>query len=433
MHSCGQNRYASAANWDSFHQKKNGDLRVEWSGGDLRPLVSAVKAASTRAATRLQLPRDNLRLLELGCGTSGLAAALQTAMPSNDISASDFSPAVIQRMKAAEPKITWMVEDASTMAACEDASFHVLFAKTLVDCFRTFKQSQQSIVGMVKAAHRVLVPGGVLVLLDKRSANLHWGVKAPAPYQLVSEDRSQPVWYCHELVRPAVNASPARAILSAGLDVLDGRNTCVRSGTSLRALVVKQSPLHQSHKMLAGDKIVAVNGVGDGNVRLMRKELKSRKQSHATVKLERLLSASGWRACVTAKLRTTEALDAEPPKTARDTIRPRIPKLIALKPDGARSGAQTTREATPQYARKTGVTHCAPIPPQTPRIARAARHLGRVSLHVERMQKARQASRPKMQGANGKLLPVLLDHQCVERKSNNPVVSEMDDVCHLFE
>ena len=49
-------------------------------------------------------------------------------------------------------------------------------------------------------AHRALAPEGALVLLDKKGAQLHWQIRAPAPRELgpVSDSRMQRTkdrWY----------------------------------------------------------------------------------------------------------------------------------------------------------------------------------------------------------------------------------------------
>ena len=56
---------------------------------------AVVAAVAGRVAARKGTSLGSLRLLELGCGTSGLAPAVAAALPlAASVSASDFAPAV---------------------------------------------------------------------------------------------------------------------------------------------------------------------------------------------------------------------------------------------------------------------------------------------------------------------------------------------------
>lgn len=58
-------------------------------------MQAVVESAARRVAARAGTAVSTLRLLELGCGTSGLAPAVAAALPlAASVSASDFAPAV---------------------------------------------------------------------------------------------------------------------------------------------------------------------------------------------------------------------------------------------------------------------------------------------------------------------------------------------------
>ena len=67
MHAGGSQRYASAKAWDAYCVKGN---HVEWSGSEVGPLATVVVSAAARVAARTG-SAGSLRLIELGCGTSG--------------------------------------------------------------------------------------------------------------------------------------------------------------------------------------------------------------------------------------------------------------------------------------------------------------------------------------------------------------------------
>merc|ERR1719281_1176664 len=134
-------------------------------------------------------------------------------------------------MSAEEPTVHWFVADACDLGLA-DASYHVLFAKTLADCFRTCPDSQTMVTKMLAEAHRVLVPGGCLVLLDKHAPQLHWNVRVPEPYQLVPEGNAQRRWFCHELRTKVAEGGSSDAAASAPLQIDD----------AFRSLLVREKP-----------------------------------------------------------------------------------------------------------------------------------------------------------------------------------------------
>jgi hypothetical protein len=213
-------------------------------------------------------------------------------------------------MSTEEPTVHWFVADACDLGFA-DASYHVLFAKTLADCFRTCPDSQTMVTKMLSEAHRVLVPGGCLVLLDKHSPQLHWNVRVPYPYELVPEGSSQRRWFCHELRTKLTEGAAGYHASASDLPLqLDDafRSLVVRERpeegaeieSPLRQPSVTSSPVSSASNPLllrlrAGDRITEVNGVSDP------RQMRQRLQRAASVTLDRPISAVGWRAQVTLR------------------------------------------------------------------------------------------------------------------------------------
>eukprot|EP00928_Gymnodinium_smaydae_P073959 TRINITY_DN57052_c0_g1_i1.p1 TRINITY_DN57052_c0_g1~~TRINITY_DN57052_c0_g1_i1.p1 ORF type:complete len:380 (+),score=80.06 TRINITY_DN57052_c0_g1_i1:140-1279(+) len=305
-------QYATEADWDAWHAV---DREAEWSTADIKPLVSYVKATARRVAEDLGVAIGDLQLLELGCGGSGLAPALQEE--GLQVQASDFSPTVIAHMTAAYPAVQWLVADARNLPL-PSGSVHVVFAKTLVDCLRTQPKSGEVLLDVLREARRVLLPRGRLVFMDKMSSSIHWDIRAPAPVELLpvvdgparSKRRR---WFCHEL-RARQGGGEQLALADAVVAEGEKADTTSRGAAnevvaavprrcddglelqdSFRALVVKSS---SNDRLLAGDRVLEVNGL-QREVRGMRRSL--RRQGSAVLKVQREL-LPGWCTLATVKI-----------------------------------------------------------------------------------------------------------------------------------
>ena len=288
MHAGSAQRYASAKAWDAYCVGGN---HVEWSGAEVGPLATTVVAAAGRVAARTG-SAGPLRLVELGCGTSGLAAAVAVLSPPKlyHISATDFSPAVIDHMNAAASDseegattsssrgssstcasaatsmgtactVEYFVANATALSM-PPGSVHLLFAKTLADCLRTVGGASQDLLHAVLVeAHRVLVPGGALLLIDKHGPRLHWSIRSPPSYPLCSAD-GRVRWHCHEMRR--VEDGEDDEALPPPLE-LDPGTIEVNLAPGGRGLAVSSSPpgpmATSKYTMpTRGDVVVAVNG-----------------------------------------------------------------------------------------------------------------------------------------------------------------------------
>lgn len=263
--------------------------------------MSAARRVSARTGAALR----DLKLFETGCGTSGLAPSVASKLPECYLCASDFSSAVIETMKQSEDgnleesRVKWLVADATSLPL-PSASVHVVFAKTLVDCLRTVGgSSQELVIKMVREAHRVLVPGGALVLLDKHGPRLHWAVRCSKPYEVTQGGSRR--WYCHEL----------RKFEDCGLNTAT-REEPLLVDESFRALVVRRAPCLPMKFTTphVGDTIVSIDGVASDASR-MRDALESAGPANPiSLRLVRRLSisdiseggASEWAISFTATL-----------------------------------------------------------------------------------------------------------------------------------
>jgi len=255
-------RYTTESDWNAWHAV---DREAEWGQADLLPLVSFVKAASDRAARDLRIQLGGLRLLELGCGSSGLAAAL--CAEGFRVFASDFSALGIGRNVAAAPGVEWLVADARRLPM-PAASVQVIFAKTLLDCLRAQRSSEGVLLDVLKEAHRVLEPLGRLVLMDKKGDRIHWNIRAPVPVELFPvgvswQGNPYRRWFCHEFRKrcprrvanccddgrlpPLFPGPQQEGWPVSGLELED----------SLGGLIVKSS---SDMRFCAGDRVVEING-----------------------------------------------------------------------------------------------------------------------------------------------------------------------------
>lgn len=142
-----------------------GDRYAKFASGYDRHWVTF--SARTHAQVLARLPRDltGKRLLDLGCGTGNLTARLVAQHPAVaaitgvDPSASMLRRARARRITAAHAgQIAWVQQH-------PDALDFRLAAFDIVVCANTFHYFRDP-VAMLRRIHRVLRPGGLLILED---------------------------------------------------------------------------------------------------------------------------------------------------------------------------------------------------------------------------------------------------------------------------
>ncbi|WP_147915756.1 ubiquinone/menaquinone biosynthesis methyltransferase [Ruania zhangjianzhongii] len=113
----------------------------------------------TEVARRAQLPADG-HLLDLATGTGVIAQAARRLYPSAQITAGDFSQAMLDlaaRRPAAE-SITWEPMDANSLRF-DDESFDAVTQGYLL-------RNVEDVAGVLREQYRVLRPGGRVVVLE---------------------------------------------------------------------------------------------------------------------------------------------------------------------------------------------------------------------------------------------------------------------------
>jgi len=112
--------YSSPAYWDSRYSR---EPHYEWLL-DYRALAPALAPLLARLGTEA-------RILQLGCGNSGLALDLHTA-GYTDVTNIDISGVCVANMKVQHPELTFLEMDMASMAF-PDASFDLVVEKATVD------------------------------------------------------------------------------------------------------------------------------------------------------------------------------------------------------------------------------------------------------------------------------------------------------------
>ena len=112
--------YSSPAYWDSRYSRES---HYEWLL-DYRALAPALAPLLARLGT-------GARILQLGCGNSGLALDLHTA-GYTEVTNIDISPVCVANMRARHPELTFLEMDMASMAF-PDHSFDLVVEKATVD------------------------------------------------------------------------------------------------------------------------------------------------------------------------------------------------------------------------------------------------------------------------------------------------------------
>jgi SAM-dependent methyltransferase len=111
-------------------------------------------------------------VLELGCGAGRLAAHLQP-LTSRYVGI-DISPHMVEYCQSLLPDLTFAVHDMNDLGEFADDGFSTVFAiANVLDCV-----GHDDRLGVLRAVHRVLAPGGLFVF---SSHNLSWSQMGEPP------------------------------------------------------------------------------------------------------------------------------------------------------------------------------------------------------------------------------------------------------------
>ena len=149
----------AAVNWDQYHASNDREWLLPYEG----PLAAHLRSKALHA-----LPRD-APLLELGCGTSDLAARLFDDGWRN-VTAIDLSPNAVrlaqQRHGTSRPGLRFAVGDARELRAIPDASIACVIDKGTLDAICVGDGFDYEARRVAAEAVRVLAPGGRLMCLS---------------------------------------------------------------------------------------------------------------------------------------------------------------------------------------------------------------------------------------------------------------------------
>ncbi len=183
-----------------------------------RVLSAGRDASWRRSAVRLAQTTPDDRILDLACGTGDLARAFAAARASYVVGC-DFSGAMLAHASKKEPTtIRWCQADALSLPI-RDASF------TVVSCAFGVRNFQNLAQGLLEA-HRVLQPGGRIVILEfslpkgrflASAYLLYFRRILPRLASLISRDRSGAYRYLPASVSAFLDEAGMREVLeSAG-------------------------------------------------------------------------------------------------------------------------------------------------------------------------------------------------------------------------
>lgn len=131
-------------------------------------------------------PAGSVKILDVGCGTSEVAACLHadgwTAVTGVDVSSSAIQYARNAWWHENRPELQFLHMDACDLTF-SDASFHAVLDKATLDCLACDSQPFLRVTALLAEIYRVLQPGGVYFLVS------HAGPAARLPYLACDHDR----------------------------------------------------------------------------------------------------------------------------------------------------------------------------------------------------------------------------------------------------
>lgn len=110
----------------------------------------------SQVAAAKQAAKRSLRILDVGCGDGVITRRLHEAFPEETIEAVDADPVRLERARAACAGVTFRLEDAGTLPY-DTGAFDIVLCHHVLEHVEDDRR-------LLNECHRVLVPGGLLVL-----------------------------------------------------------------------------------------------------------------------------------------------------------------------------------------------------------------------------------------------------------------------------
>lgn len=176
----------------------------------------------------------------------------------------DISPVVIEQMRLMDqlPGQTWEVADCRSMPEFEDASFGSVLDKGTLDAVLCSSHGTADAVTYINEVHRLLVPGGVFLLISLGQPQARLAALKATP----AVHTSAPLPYLSADLQQRAAASSAAAAAAAAASSLSSTSESGRDDSSVRHwqwesvevyLLPKPTLYLQSESSLTGKPIVA--------------------------------------------------------------------------------------------------------------------------------------------------------------------------------
>jgi len=158
-----------------FEQLGAGEI-LEWYKSDWTNIAPAIDSHLHSALRNVSVRR----VLDLGCGTSRLAAQIAVSFAGvRLIVGTDVSPLAIEAQKAAyhvldahklhpgSPRLRYVVADVTKSLPFRTSSFPVIIEKAFIDALCSTSRGTAKVDPMLSEVSRLLLPGGVFVSISQ--------------------------------------------------------------------------------------------------------------------------------------------------------------------------------------------------------------------------------------------------------------------------
>ena len=152
--------------YERYYAKRGADRNDPLTNSGVTFQAFAFERANIRALQRLQLDRDNARVLDVGCGTgSSLLQFIKLGFLPQNLTGVDSGAERIEQARARFPNVEFRCESADRMSI-PDSAFDLAFESTLFMMLTSEEIAQRIAREMLRVTRR----GGYVMLADWRYA-----------------------------------------------------------------------------------------------------------------------------------------------------------------------------------------------------------------------------------------------------------------------